>query len=809
MATAQENPSSASHSVPGSFRSNWQAQLASLVSATDIPGSTQIRIGAFPDGSQINQQSEFVRSGAPKTSTPGIPALPNPSAGNSMFEANVPAGKGTGSPVDSGAKTPQSVHTQARLNRQRVELQESGPEAQAAEYRDAHGLSGIPSPDSSGAKPAHASKHEKSESVANHLASAPVSTSIFDGLPSVSMTMPAPIVSPAVKSSELEIHAPPPDSSATSYPDASQLSSARTPSVEGRFGVESSFADAPAGNGPDLAEKSIRSNNPPLLLSPLQPVANGTDVGSASQAGTTASISADFTNQPPATSTLPRLGEVVLASTSPLGADEVSVPDASASLPSAERGKEELHQGQTVKNDLVSHATDQVGGGATAGSIGPATTSVATSGSAARSSFPVPLGPSSQEETRTPQSSVGPAAGDLIPPSPASVLEGSRVSRVSSAGKVQRVPIPLSLGSHPMPAILATPNQTPALDRDSPLGTSVDVSPLHSAAAGADTSVSRQANGQSFEPEPPLAPGSPNFELQIPLLQAQLGILNAESQSTAISSNNGVLKNEPGSSAALISKSERPKAEGTAAASETIRSSVSRNTHSTPTHQAPATGPSALQSEIVTPLGEPSALVRDLTTEHALQNRAQGSIGVATGSTTPAAREAFSEIDNSSPPDAVSWTHVDAHRAEAGIQDPGLGWIGVRADRSAGQIQATLVPGSTDAAQALGGQMAGLNAYLTEAHTHVQSLRIAQPEGQQSAFSAGSGQGQGTGQSPEQGMSQNPGKDNASGSSQNFNPAVPASPNAVQAKLQAVSTGRFTQPAGLVELSGAHISVIA
>lgn len=58
-------------------------------------------------------------------------------------------------------------------------------------------------------------------------------------------------------------------------------------------------------------------------------------------------------------------------------------------------------------------------------------------------------------------------------------------------------------------------------------------------------------------------------------------------------------------------------------------------------------------------------------------------------------------------------------------------------------------------------------------------------------------------------MSQNPGKDNASGSSQNFNPAVPASPNAVQAKLQAVSTGRFTQPAGLVELSGAHISVIA
>ena len=238
MATAQENPSSASHSVPGSFRSNWQAQLASLVSATDIPGSTQIRIGAFPDGSQINQQSEFVRSGAPKTSTPGIPALPNPSAGNSMFEANVPAGKGTGSPVDSGAKTPQSVHTQARLNRQRVELQESGPEAQAAEYRDAHGLSGIPSPDSSGAKPAHASKHEKSESVANHLASAPVSTSIFDGLPSVSMTMPAPIVSPADKTSELEIHAPPPDSSATSYPDASQLSSARTPSVEGRFGVE-------------------------------------------------------------------------------------------------------------------------------------------------------------------------------------------------------------------------------------------------------------------------------------------------------------------------------------------------------------------------------------------------------------------------------------------------------------------------------------------------------------------------------------------------------------------------------------------
>jgi len=156
----------------------------------------------------------------------------------------------------------------------------------------------------------------------------------------------------------------------------------------------------------------------------------------------------------------------------------------------------------------------------------------------------------------------------------------------------------------------------------------------------------------------------------------------------------------------------------------------------------------------------------DLDTSHgSAGGMGRGSSG-ASGSLGPAASEAFAALDAAARPAAPSWVHAGVHRAEAGFQDPTLGWVGVRADQSAGQVHATLLPGSTDAAQTLGGHMAGLNAYLGEVHAPVESLTLAVPESREAALGAtqdqapgaGFAMGQGMNEGMSQGMSQNSGQ---------------------------------------------------
>jgi hypothetical protein len=93
-------------------------------------------------------------------------------------------------------------------------------------------------------------------------------------------------------------------------------------------------------------------------------------------------------------------------------------------------------------------------------------------------------------------------------------------------------------------------------------------------------------------------------------------------------------------------------------------------------------------------------------------------------------------------------------QAEAGFQDPELGWVGVRADSSGSGIHAQLVAGSADAAQALGSHIAGLNAYLTEHHTPVDSLTLSASA---SGWS-GTGSNQSAGQETQQGTGQQSGQ---------------------------------------------------
>ena len=188
---------------------------------------------------------------------------------------------------------------------------------------------------------------------------------------------------------------------------------------------------------------------------------------------------------------------------------------------------------------------------------------------------------------------------------------------------------------------------------------------------------------------------------------------------------------------------------------------------------------------------------------------AGGNGASASGSATFAALDAGTNVGT------PGWVHAGPRGAEAGFQDPALGWVGVRADASGGAIHASLVPGSDDAAQALSGHLAGLSAHLAEQHTAVETLAVASPETGRAGWGAEQGSEHGTGQNSGQGS--NPGTQQ--GLSQSMNQGGYAQPQSgvdsgMPAASASVRTGPVTHPAGTMgavaeRQSGATISVIA
>lgn len=170
----------------------------------------------------------------------------------------------------------------------------------------------------------------------------------------------------------------------------------------------------------------------------------------------------------------------------------------------------------------------------------------------------------------------------------------------------------------------------------------------------------------------------------------------------------------------------------------------------------------------------------------------------------PATRETFASLDAEIVPRTLTWIHAGAQRAEAGFQDQALGWVGVRADVGAGGVHASLVPGSADAAQVLGGHLAGLNSYLAEQHKPVETLSLAAPEDRW----AGPGGDQGTGPGLNQGEGQNAGQ-GASAEPQSSH--APTAPALAEAASPEVSAERV-RPDGAAQRPGPegdHISLIA
>jgi hypothetical protein len=113
-------------------------------------------------------------------------------------------------------------------------------------------------------------------------------------------------------------------------------------------------------------------------------------------------------------------------------------------------------------------------------------------------------------------------------------------------------------------------------------------------------------------------------------------------------------------------------------------------------------------------------------------------------------KEPFATMDGVSGGAAPTWIHAGIRQAEAGFQDPSLGWVGIHAQVDGNAIHATVVPGSAEAAQSLAGHLAGLNTYLADHHTPVETLTLDSPENRW----GGQGMEQGTGQQAGQGAGQ-------------------------------------------------------
>jgi flagellar hook-length control protein FliK len=163
--------------------------------------------------------------------------------------------------------------------------------------------------------------------------------------------------------------------------------------------------------------------------------------------------------------------------------------------------------------------------------------------------------------------------------------------------------------------------------------------------------------------------------------------------------------------------------------------------------------------------------------------------------------DTFAALDADSSTESPTWIHAGAQRAEAGFQDPALGWVGIRANLSGGGVHAQLTTSSADAAQALSSQLTGLNDYLAEHRTPVETLTLRASDG----GSAGWGSDQSAGQGMQQNAGQQSGQETASAAPQ-VSPYQ--SPTALTEPASQLLTG-FGGNAQMAFPEGLHISVMA
>jgi hypothetical protein len=123
--------------------------------------------------------------------------------------------------------------------------------------------------------------------------------------------------------------------------------------------------------------------------------------------------------------------------------------------------------------------------------------------------------------------------------------------------------------------------------------------------------------------------------------------------------------------------------------------------------------------------------------------------------------EPFTAMDAVANDGAARWIMADSHRAEAGFQDPSLGWIGVRAQAGATGIHAAVMPASETAADVLSGHLAGLNAHMANHHEHMNAVTLSTPVTGWNSHDTGRELAQGDGGSPSHRRQQHAQEDSA------------------------------------------------
>jgi hypothetical protein len=225
-----------------------------------------------------------------------------------------------------------------------------------------------------------------------------------------------------------------------------------------------------------------------------------------------------------------------------------------------------------------------------------------------------------------------------------------------------------------------------------------------------------------------------------------------------------------------------------------------------------AQGNSQANGQIAGQSMDSSSQMRDITSASVPTVLAGGTTASSAGSATSgSAHETFAALDGGTATASPTWTHAGTQYAEAGFHDPALGWVGVRADSASGAVHASLVPDSADSAQALGGHVAGLNTYLAEQHTPVETLTVAAPESRSLASAMNqSGMDQsGMNQSGSQGMHQGAGQDSGQGGYSEASSHARQSTPETTSSIESASTGRQGSSAAEIGLGDRHISVMA
>jgi hypothetical protein len=746
----QGNVSSASQSGAQSFRSSWQTQLASLVSGKETLGLAAIATKGSPGGTDIVSSSD---QSSPEAAPENSSEANSPSVSGSALPWRLADRQDAAQKGASKASTIPQVPPTSRLQDPGAR-RTAGIDRRPDTTEETKRLAEAERSESTPALPACAGRQNRQDSLADARVPEPVVSSAANA----SQTLPAPIAVPA-PSLPVVKSVPALSSLRAASPGFTGQNTSAENSPAAWHSVSSTRNQEEVGSRPALTpgNTTLQQNPPPASAGDLS-AAEGKVLGPA---GALSSFAAES------------------PANRPSGAP--ALPNAGAQAPQAAAQPGFVPRPNQTEAPVASPAAENIG--------------VSVSGSQTDQGTKRDIVNSSPRHGIAPEDRMS---------DPAAVGSGNRTSPAFSSPES---------GAGPQMPILV--HARPALQTAA--GTS-----SHADVAGSDATSAQQRDSSPVAKQ--LSLPDPNHlqpqELQTAPVQGQIRI-QARSESQP-----GERIPIPASGNPVEKRAEADKAAGSLAqtalpatgnpelvaaarrsspvAPRTARGAVAVGTvaRGVPTPQAPSSGP----------IGDMFAPVRDPIGLHGTTNGVRGDPKDSASAARPPANETFAAIDAGIRPGTQNWIHVGTQRAEAGFQDPALGWVGVRADASGGQVHATLVPGSADAAQALGGHMSGLNAYLAEMHTPVETLTLAMPEGREATSGAGRDQtfdmSQGMSQGMNQGMNQNAGQGSSSEPHPNPEPAMPAVSAAIPLETRPSITNIHPAP-GMQEQSGTRISVMA